>query len=935
MRSAHPAFCHSERSEESRFYSKLILIFTAYFLHTCRIPLLNICLCMSVCVCGKKTKADQHIIPCRDARCCVSAENVFVLFFNNFQQRTVTMKNKNSSPKVLQYLTALLIAAMMCFGFGCSGSDDDDPVSTTTTTTAVTSTSTTVTTTTTTTTTTLPALSLKTARDDKGVWFISGPDDASLYDVFEAMGYAVAADRLWQAETYRRSARGRLSEILGAGDANANLKTDMFMRTIGYSDEELQDAFDALDSESQSVVSGYVAGFNRRITEIRKDASLLPFEFAALKFSPEDWTCSDLLAWTALMLRNFDGEGYESQGQIDNAVLFAELTAKFPNDFQSMFEDLRWVNDPDALTYIPKSETASRKAQAQTMPAEISAETAAMIPNLRTTAENMAETRSQVKENLKKLNAYPQMGSYAWVLAGSKTASGNPILYSGPQMGFPVPSIVLEGSIRAGGLNISGMTVAGIPGIIIGRTPHHVWSMQVGHAHTVDYYLESPSAVSLHRMETIKVAGQDNVQLPVFRSSHGPVINPLPYNPSTYTPSADNPIISWKYSHWGYELDVFKALLQLAQASNMDEFGAGIEAVGVTHHFCYADRDGNIAYWMSGRDPVRPAGEYRFPQGFIPGTTPAEWDAAILRPRSTDRNTPRGFYGGWNNKSGADYSSAFNSFSYYLGKFHRAHVIEDYLSSHSNLTFEQVRDLAVNIATTDSFNKGGNPWKFAADDFSAVIRENPTENRLAALALLESWDGHFVAGGELNWATGLERPDAWYLADKWIREVIRLTFEDELGTAEEDYAVTILFNVLLRGLAGDNAGIVNKYNWFQNLSDENAPQTVAEIIVQALDNVFPLSIRPPTATGDYRGRIDYEHGMIGIVHQTLFSRRSTYAHCVEFDKSGPVRIESMFPLGESGNILMGADGMPVFDPHFFSMTPVFDAFAPRIFPLFD
>ncbi|OQX22416.1 MAG: hypothetical protein BWK80_30565 [Desulfobacteraceae bacterium IS3] len=846
------------------------------------------------------------------------------------------MKNRNKVPKILQCLCATLIAAMMFFPFGCSSSDDD-PVSTTTTTaTAVTSTSTTVTTTTTTTTTTLPVLSLKTTRDDKGVWFISGPENASLYDVFEAMGYAVATDRLWQAETYRRSARGRLSEILGAGTDNANLKTDMFMRTIGYSGEELQAAFDSLDSKSKSVVNGYVAGFNRRIAEIRKDISLLPFEFAALKFSPEDWTCSDLLAWTALMLRNFDSEGYEAQGQIDNAVLFAELATKFPNDFQAMFEDLRWVSDPDALTYIPKSENASRKADTESpIISKISAKTASMLPDLTSAAADMAETRSQVRENLKKINAYPQMGSYAWVLAGSKTASGNPILYSGPQMGFPVPSVVLEGSIRAGGLNISGMTVAGIPGIIIGRTPHHAWSMQVGHAHTVDYYLESPSAVSLHRMETIKVAGQDDVQLPVFRSSHGPVINPLPYNPSTYTPSSDNPIISWKYSHWGYELDVCKALLQLAQASSMDEFGAGIESVGVSHHFCYADRDGNIAYWMSGRDPLRTAGEYRLPQGFLPGIASAEWDAAVLRPRSTDRNTSRGFYGGWNNKSSADYSSAFNKLSYYLGKFHRAHVVEDYLSAHSNLTFEKIRDLAVNIATTDSFNKGGNPWKFVADDFSGVIRENSTENSLAALALLENYDGHFVAGGESNWATGLERPDAWYLADKWIREVIRLTFEDELGTVEEDYAVTILFNVLLRGLAGDNSGIVNRYNWFQNISDENAPQTVAEIIVQALDNVFPLFKRPPTATGDYRERIDYKHNMLGSVHQTLFSWRSTYAHCVEFGKSGPLRIESMFPLGESGNILMGADGKPVFDAHFFSMTPVFDAFAPRNFPLFE
>ena len=57
------------------------------------------------------------------------------------------------------------------------------------------------------------------------------------------------------------------------------------------------------------------------------------------------------------------------------------------------------------------------------------------------------------------LNVEVKMGSYAWAVSGDKTASGNPIVYSGPQMGFTVPSIVTEGSIRGGGLEISGMTV--------------------------------------------------------------------------------------------------------------------------------------------------------------------------------------------------------------------------------------------------------------------------------------------------------------------------------------------------------------------------------------------------------------------------------------------------------------------------------------------
>ena len=782
-----------------------------------------------------------------------------------------------------------------------------------------------------------PVPNVETTRDDRGVWFITGNETASLYDVKEAMGYAVATDRLWQGETYRRQARGRLAEILGL----ALLGSDIYFRTLGYSDQELQDSFDALDSESQEVINGYVAGFNRRIAEVRNDESLLPFEFAALGIVPEDWTVLDILAWVSWLQRMFDSEALLTT-QMDNTVLYLELMANFPTEFQGMFDDLRWINDPDALTYIPPEVTLSVPAKAEE-PMGLSVGEARMSPmdaktatdfssDIRQAAKNMAENRNGVVESLKKINAYVKLGSYAWSVSGTKTASGNPIIYSGPQMGFPVPSIVSEGSIRGGGLDVSGLNVTAMPFLLIARTPHHAWTMQVGCGHTTDYYFEDPASVSLHRVETIKVAGEDDFQLPVYRSNHGPVINPMPYDPATYDPTTDGPIVSWKYSQWGYEFTWIKGGLNLIRANSMDEFGEAIELVNFSIHCCYADRDGNIAYWMSGRDPVRPAGEWRLPQGFL---GPAlEWDSSILIPRSTDRNTSKGFYSGWNNKSRPDYNTGFNAAWLTFGPFHRAQVIDDYLSTRNNLTFEELRDLALNIATTDSFGFGGNPWKFVADDFKAAVEVDPTPDQQAALALLESWDGHFVDGSPSEWVWGKNRADAWVLMDVWIREAIRLTFADELGALFDSQDTQILFNALLHGLAGPSSGIVNNYNWFQNLSDPSAPQTADAIIVASLDTTLLALGAKPWGT-DARGVITYNHLLLGPVWEMPFASRSTYAHCVEFGSSGPVRIESMFPLGESGNILMGEGGMPVFDDNFFTMTPVFDAFAPRDFPLFD
>lgn len=765
-----------------------------------------------------------------------------------------------------------------------------------------------------------------TTRDAKGVWYIAGSDHDRLYDVFEAMGYAVATDRLWQAETFRRAARGRLAEIFGS----TQLAQDRLVRTTGYSDQELQDGFASLDAEAQEVINGYVAGFNKRIADIRKDPSLLPFEFSAVGITSitlEDWTYKDVLAWASLILRNFDPEA-QQQGQISNAALYQGLVAAYgAEQGPRMFEDLRWVNDPDALTYIHAPLKASKAVRLQAPTGKIRSplmENPLSFPaDMAEVAKSMAGMRSEIDENLKKINAYVKMGSYAWAIKGSKTSSGNPVIYSGPQMGFTVPSIIGEGSIRAGGLNISGMIIAGLPCIVIGRTPHHAWSMQVGHAHTVDYYMESAASMTLNRTETIKVKGGADVVLPIYRTAHGPVVNA-------------SPVISWKYSQWGYEFKVIKAYLALARATSMDQFGAAIELVPLSQHFTYADRDGNIAYWMSGRDPVRPYGEWRLPQGAA-GTS-LEWDSANLIPRSTDRNTSRGYYSGWNNKTNAGYANSPNNLSYSLGVFHRAHVIDDYLSTNNNLTFDQVRDLALNIATTDSFGGGGNPWKFVSDDFIAAVNADPSPARSAALALLAAWDGHFVDGGVGSWATGTNRADAWVLMDAWIKEVLKLTFEelDAFPAAKND---TVLFNVLLHSLKP--GGIDNYYNWFQNQSDPAAPQTANAIIVKALDNTLTTLGARPWGTDDSlitkhkkRGVITFNHDMLGKVWEIPFSSRSTYAHTVEYASSGPLKIQSMFPLGESGNISMGAGGAPVFDANFFTMTGVYDGFVYRDFPLF-
>ena len=169
------------------------------------------------------------------------------------------------------------------------------------------------------------------------------------------------------------------------------------------------------------------------------------------------------------------------------------------------------------------------------------------------------------------------------------------------------------------------------------------------------------------------------------------------------------------------------------------------------------------------------------------------------------------------------------------------------------------------------------------------------------------------------------------LMDAWIKEVLRLTFE-ELDPASLSAAKNnqVLFDALLHGLTP--GGIDNYYDWFKT-ADPLAPQTANTIIVKALDNTLTTLGAGPWGANK-RGVIPFNHAMLGKVWEMPFSSRSTYAHTVEYASSGPLKIQSMFPLGESGNISVGAGGAPVFDPNFYTMTGVYDGFVYRDFPLF-
>lgn len=744
--------------------------------------------------------------------------------------------------------------------------------------------------------------SLRSERDAQAIWAITGGD---LEQVFRTMGYNVAVDRLWQLELYRRTATGRLAAIFGEDF----VESDMFVRTIAYTTDELETGLDTLDPGPRSVIESYAAGLNQRIGEVMIDASIVPAEFMRLGIPVTTWSATDVLAVMVHVLRGFDSEAFYT-GQIDNAALFQQLTAVFEAEAPSMFEDLRWRNDPQARTVIPGAGFAVVGEQGSQLPDPDK------FPPMADAAREIRDRLGRIRDAQQSINAAVEFGSYSWTVAPGRTTSARPFLYSGPALGFDAPSPLVEGSIDGGGLSVSGMAVPGIPGFLIGRTDNFAWGLQVGHAHTTDYYIEDQANVEMVRSETIEILGGDSVTIDIYRSERGPIIQPMPYQPV-------DPIISWRYAHAQNELQAITSLLNLWQARDVDEFANALFGVPASFHVTYAGANGDIAYFMTGRDPVRAEGvDPRFPQL---GDGTEEWPTPIeLKPRPEDRNPGQGYYAGWNTKASADAVNSVNNLEQQFGPFRRGHVLGSYLESQPVFNFEQLRDLAIFAATTDSFADGGIPWNFIGGYLIAAINADPTPERVAAVQPLFGWDGHFVAGGPTQWALGEMRADAWVLQDAWLREILKLTFEDEFELLGMDYAdqnLEILFNIILHRV--DPEGLRSFYDWFRDRTDRGIPTTANGVFTLALDNVLAELGDPPYEVD--RGVISFMHPIYGEVATSPFSNRSTWAQAVSMGMAGPMRTETLFALGQSGFIEEG-EFDPIFDDDFFSQQPEFDAF---------
>ena len=438
------------------------------------------------------------------------------------------------------------------------------------------------------------------------------------HDLFFAQGYVHAQDRFWQMDFWRHITSGRLSEFFGEGQ----LETDMFLRTVGWrriAEEEYKLATD----EEKLALDSYAEGVNAYISS--RSALDLSLEYSILgligvpNYRPEPWTPADSLAWAKSMAWDLGGNLDE---EIKRAILLQAIGPEMTADFMPLYP-------ADHPVIIPNPATAS-----------------------------VDYSRALVRLNaLTALlgSGFEGIGSNDWVIAGSRTTTGQPLLADDPHLSIQMPAIWYEIGLHctpkgpACPYDVTGFSLAGDPGVIIGHTDRIAWGVTNVGPDVQDLFIEklnpaNPNQYEVNgqwvdmdvRTETLQVRGGDPVELTVRSTRHGPLIDAV-YG-DAHTLISDTVPVNGVALDTSYGLAlrwtaleptlIFSSVLQLNRAQNWNDFRRALQDWAVpSQNFVYADVDGNIGYQTPGNIPLRQSGDGLLP---VPGWTDEyEWTGYI------------------------------------------------------------------------------------------------------------------------------------------------------------------------------------------------------------------------------------------------------------------------------------------------------------------
>ena len=492
-------------------------------------------------------------------------------------------------------------------------------------------------------TTTVPGLSapVDIVRDADAIPHIFAATKA---DALFGLGYAHAQDRLWQMEFQRRIGDGRLCEVFGA----AALPQDRFLRTVGFA-RAAKAAWARTPEWAKQQVNAYVSGVNAFLATHHGTA--LPLEFSLLRFEPEAWSGPDVIVWVKMMAWDLSGNYALELLRYDLVrTVGADRMAQLMPPYATA--GLSIMPSPGASSESGGSSGSGGLATHATYPTYATHPTYPTSPTYQAnptypTSSALASALSDgipaVRDFLLRGGTTEGLGSNNWVVDGTRTASGKPLLANDPHLSTHVPSTWYLAHVSAPDFDVIGATLPGAPAVALGRNRFIAWGATNVAADVEDLYREHLDAAGtsvefqgamtpvMTVPETIRIRGAPPVQLSVRITRHGPLVSDaINTNNASAAPrpgvlkAAPVEPLAFRWTALDDDDSTIGSFLKLNEARNWNEFTEALRSFVVpSQNFVYADVDGHIGYYAPGRIPVRAGGDGSRPaEGW---TGDAEW----------------------------------------------------------------------------------------------------------------------------------------------------------------------------------------------------------------------------------------------------------------------------------------------------------------------
>jgi penicillin G amidase len=429
----------------------------------------------------------------------------------------------------------------------------------------------------------------------------------SLGDAYFGLGVTHAQDRLWQLETHRRIGAGRLAEVFGPGA----LEADRFLRALGVRrTAALQ--WQALPEASRQQLQAYADGIN---AVLREQLRARPPEFVILGIHPEPWDPVDSLAWAIMM-------AWDLGGNWNTELLRLRLALKLPGD-DNMVPRINQLLPP-----YPGEKPL------------VTSDYATFFRSLKLDGSSTTASAADIWQHLPDIapaSGVEGVGSNNWVVAGSHTTTGKPLLANDPHLKLSTPALWYFARLIVPGLKVAGATLPAVPGVVLGQNEHIAWGFTNTGPDVQDLYIEQvdPQDPTRYRTpdgwakfdtltEVVKVKGQADVVMQLRSTRHGPVISDAGTVPDVIG-AKDKPayVLALRWTALDPSVDAVAPGALMQSATSVAQYVQATRGwVAPMQSMVVADREGHIAMVAPGRVPLRR------PDNDLKGQVPAPgWDA--------------------------------------------------------------------------------------------------------------------------------------------------------------------------------------------------------------------------------------------------------------------------------------------------------------------